>query len=44
MTQLVIDEERDGNHLYWNYDEHMRGTSYMMLGKSMYGWWVELQP
>jgi hypothetical protein len=44
MTQLVIDEENDGNHLYWDYDDHMRGTSYMMLGNSMYGWWVELQP
>jgi lysophospholipase L1-like esterase len=43
MTQLVIDEENDGNHLYWNYDDHMRGTSYMMLGNSMYSWWVELQ-
>jgi hypothetical protein len=43
MTQLIRDEEQKGNHLYWNYDDHMRGVGYMMLGNSMYSWWVRLQ-
>lgn len=39
MTQLIVDEENKGNHLFWNYDDHMRGSSYLMLGNAMYNWW-----
>lgn len=32
LTAVVKAEEMSGNHLYWNYDEHMRGKGYELLG------------
>lgn len=39
MTSMIKEEEGKGNHLYWNYDDHMRGSSYLMLGKAIFNWW-----
>ena len=39
LTPEFIQEEAKGNHLYWNYDDHMRGSSYMMAGAKMFNWW-----
>jgi len=40
LTDIVKSEEAQGNHLYWNYDDHMRGSSYMMLGEKVYNRWA----
>lgn len=39
LTAQVKKEEDQGNHLYWDYDDHMRGKGYVMMGKSMFDWW-----
>ncbi|MEM9022525.1 MAG: hypothetical protein AAGB22_02195 [Bacteroidota bacterium] len=39
LTDLVKAEEDRGNHLYWNYDDHMRGKGYMLLGRAIYERW-----
>lgn len=39
LTPTVQKEEDKGNHLYWDYDDHMRGKGYNLLGKSMYELW-----
>lgn len=38
-TEIIRKEEDSGNHLYWNYDEHMRPNGYALLGKALYEWW-----
>jgi hypothetical protein len=43
LTPLVKTEEDKGNHLYWNYDDHMKGASYLLLGEQMYHWWETVQ-
>lgn len=32
LTGFVRAKEAAGNHLYWNYDEHMRGRGYLQVG------------
>jgi len=39
MTSMIKAEEDEGNHLYWNYDDHMKGSSYLMLGQAIFEWW-----
>lgn len=36
LTELVKKEEDQGNHLYWDYDDHMRGKGYRMLGQAIF--------
>ena len=40
FTEFIRAKESSGQHLYWNYDDHMRGSSYVMLGKEMYNFWA----
>lgn len=39
LTGLVKQEEDIGNHLYWHYDDHMRGEGYLMLGEAIFDRW-----
>ena len=41
MTAMIQSEENQGNHLYWDYDDHMKGSSYLMLGEAVFKWWQE---
>lgn len=41
FTAIVKREEDSGNHLYWNYDEHMKAKGYKLIGETLYGWWKE---
>ena len=41
LTPMIKTEEARGNHLYWDYDDHMRGSSYLMMGESISKWWQE---
>lgn len=35
LTTIVRKEEAAGNHLYWNYDEHMRGKGYRRIAEEI---------
>ncbi len=35
LTPILKSEEERKNHLYWNYDEHMRGTGYLLVGREI---------
>lgn len=43
LSPLVLEEEKKGNHLYWNYDVHMRGKGYEWTGRQLYHWQQKLQ-
>lgn len=38
LTAVVREKEESGNHLYWNYDDHMRGKGYTLMANSIYDW------
>lgn len=38
-TEIIKKEENSGNHLYWEYDAHMKAKGYKILGKEIYDWW-----
>jgi lysophospholipase L1-like esterase len=39
LTSRIEEEESVGNHLYWNYDDHMRAKGYGIVGESIYREW-----
>ncbi|MDZ4844915.1 MAG: hypothetical protein SH857_05120 [Chitinophagales bacterium] len=41
LSPLVWEEEKRGNHLYWNYDVHMRGKGYVWTGEKLFSWYKE---
>jgi hypothetical protein len=38
LTPLLKKAEAGGEHLYWNYDEHMRGSAYLRVGATIEQW------
>ena len=42
LTSEIKEKEALGSHLYWNYDEHMRGTSYLHLGRVIWKRYAQL--
>ena len=36
LTETIRQEETKGNHLYWNYDQHMKAKGYALLGKTIW--------
>ena len=44
FTPMIIEKEAQGNHLYWDYDDHMKGSSYLMLGEAIFNWWQSETP
>jgi hypothetical protein len=40
VTLPLREREAAGERLYWNYDPHMRGASYLMLGELIYQWFA----
>lgn len=42
LTPVVAAREVSGNHLYWNFDDHMKGPAYDYLGKVIYAEWLRL--
>lgn len=38
LTPLLRAAEDKGEHLYWNYDEHMRGATYLKVGATIARW------
>ena len=43
LTPLIKAEEDKGNHMYWNFDDHLRAKGYGLIGRSMFDWWVGLR-
>lgn len=41
LTPVIKEHEARGHHLFWNYDEHMRGVGYLLLGKTIALEWQE---
>ncbi|HAP70520.1 MAG TPA: hypothetical protein DCR04_12490 [Flavobacteriales bacterium] len=39
LTSKIEEEEAGGNHLYWNYDDHMRAKGYSIVGETIYRKW-----
>ena len=40
MTPILRRHEASGRRMYWNYDEHMRASSYLMTGEEIYTFWT----
>ncbi len=38
LTPLFRAAEAKGEHLYWDYDEHLRGASYLRVGATIFQW------
>jgi hypothetical protein len=36
FTTLIKTEESRNHHLYWDYDDHMKGIGYLLLGNQLY--------
>ncbi|MFT6027979.1 MAG: hypothetical protein ACI8P5_002257 [Bacteroidia bacterium] len=39
LTEEIKKQESAGNHLYWNYDDHMRSRGYEFAGRELYRRW-----
>lgn len=40
LSPVLKDLESKGNRLYWEYDNHMRGESYLLVGSELYDWYA----
>ncbi len=38
LTPLLRPAEKNGEHLYWDFDEHMRGKTYTRVGATIARW------
>ena len=43
LTPVVRAEEDASNHLFWDYDDHMRGEGYTLIGREIFGVWNEAE-
>lgn len=39
LSDFIKEKEAKNQHLYWNYDEHMRGKGYLILGNAIWNKW-----
>lgn len=39
MSETLRQLEADGDRMYWNYDEHMKGPSYLLTGAEIHRFW-----
>lgn len=42
MTQIVLSYENRQDHLYWDYDDHMRKKGYQIIGQELAKQWTAL--
>lgn len=40
LTPILKSLEDQGKHLYWDYDNHMRGEAYFLIGSELYDWFA----
>lgn len=43
LTNQVRRKEALGEHLYWNYDDHMRAKGYRFIASEIYHWYTTIQ-
>jgi len=44
FTPILLKHENEGERLYWNYDSHMKGGGYLLVGRYLYKWFeIQLQ-
>ena len=43
LTPTLKAKETAGDHLYWDFDEHMKGQGYQLVGKKLWENWSSLQ-
>ena len=43
VYSLIAEEEKKGNHLYWNYDVHMKAQGYLWTGEVLFNWWSRME-
>lgn len=41
LTPLIRAREADGQRMYWDFDEHMKAASYLVIGETIYDLWRE---
>ncbi len=41
LTSEIKRHELNGNHLYWNYDDHMRAKGYKIVGETLFNLWSD---
>lgn len=39
FTADIRAQEQKGNHLYWQYDDHMKAKGYRLVGEGLYDFW-----
>lgn len=39
LIEIIREREAKGEHLYWNYEEHMKAKGYLLLGKAIWNEW-----
>ena len=39
MTAILRQREAKGERMYWDFDEHMKASSYLMTGAKIYEFW-----
>jgi lysophospholipase L1-like esterase len=39
LTDIIKTKEAKGEHLFWNYDSHMKGKGYLLLGETIWKEW-----
>ena len=42
LTPHLRELEANGQTIYWEYDNHMRGEGYLLVGRRIFEWWREL--
>ncbi len=43
LSNFIKEKESQNKHLYWNYDDHMKGESYLLLGQELHNFWSQLK-
>ncbi len=43
FTSIIETKEQQGEHLYWNYDQHMRVEGYQLIGETLWEEWKQLK-
>ncbi|MHA7058301.1 hypothetical protein ACWGOQ_0013850 [Aquimarina sp. M1] len=41
LTRTIKAKESNGEHVYWNYDQHMRASGYKLVGETIWDKWKD---
>jgi len=40
LTAFLREREAGGERMYWEFDEHMKASSYLLIGEEIYKFWA----